>query len=514
MQDCSYYFFGKKEITEIDRKPNITNPFEWRDQMRILLDTNVLIPLEDSKVLNANIANLTQLANKYQCILLCHPSSDKDIQRDRNQARRELLLSKVKKYVVLEPPGQPDEEFLKVIKQEKLRPNDFIDNELIYAVYRHSVNFLVTEDRGIHKKARRLGIDAKVYTIEQCIDALIGLFEKKSLSLPNIQDIPVYQLQISDPFFISLKQDYPDFENWFKRICEEDRKAWTIFKSNGAIGALLIIKEENNERLIPGPIKKILKVCTFKIDEELRGRKIGELFLKACFGYCVDNRYEATYMTTMAEKNRELVNLCMDFGFIQIPYNEREIALYKAFIPPSQVNDSPLDPLEYHVRHYPFFKYGAGINKFIIPIIPEYHRILFPDCQKQFELFYTNEAVNNGILKAYICNSNNTKITRGDLVLFYRSRDWQSITTLGIVETVLKTDDPNEVAAVVSKRTVYTFEEIKEISRRNALVILFRQIKHVSSPMTYQELHEREIIKNRLESITSISEQSFLDIIR
>lgn len=482
--------------------------------MRILLDTNVLIPLEDSKVLNANIANLTQLASKYQCILLCHPSSNKDIQRDRNQARRELLLSKVKKYAVLEPPGQPDEEFLNLIKQENLRPNDLIDNELIYAVYRHSVNFLVTEDRGIHKKARRLGIDAKVYTIEQCIDALIGLYEKKSLNLPNIQDIPVYRLHIKDPFFTSLKQDYPNFENWFKKICEEDRKAWTISKSNGTIGALLIIKEEKNERLIPGPIKKILKVCTFKIDEELRGRKIGELFLKACFGYCVENGYEATYMTTMAEKNKELLNLCLDFGFVQIPYNEREIALYKSFIRPSQLDESRLDALVYHIRHYPFFKHGAGINKFIIPIIPEYHRILFPDCQKQIELFYTNEAVNNGILKAYICNSKNTKITRGDLVLFYRSRDWQTITTLGIVETVLRTDDANEVAVVVSKRTVYSFEEIKEISSRNALVILFRQIKHLSMPITYQELHEKGIIKNRLESITSICELSFLDIIR
>ncbi len=58
--------------------------------MRILLDTNVLIPLEDAKVLNVKIASLNQLANMYHCTLLCHPSSVKDIQRDKDQVRREI----------------------------------------------------------------------------------------------------------------------------------------------------------------------------------------------------------------------------------------------------------------------------------------------------------------------------------------------------------------------------------------------------------------------------------------
>lgn len=481
--------------------------------MRILLDTNILIPLEDVKVLQSNIANLTQLAGKHQCTLLCHPSSLQDIQRDKNQARRELILSKVKKYVILEPPGLPDDEYLKFIKQDRMRPNDIIDNDLLYAVYRHSVNFLVTEDRGIHKKARRLGIDAKVYTIEQCIDALIGLFEKKPLTIPNIQDIPVYKLKSSDPFFKSLKQSYSDFEVWFNKICEENRKAWIIYKSACEIGALLIIKEEINSGFLPIPDNRILKMCTFKVDEEFRGRKIGELFLKACFVYCLENGYQATYLTTILEKNKELVSLCLDFGFIQTSYNDREIALYKSFQYPNYPEEIYIDPLEYHVRHFPYFKGGSEINKFIIPVIPEYHRVLFPDCQKQLELFYPNEAINNGILKAYICNSKNTKVKRGDLILFYRSRDWHSVTTLGIVETVLRTDDPYEVAATVSKRTVYSFYEIKQMSNKKVLVILFRQIKHLSSFLTYEKLRSLGIIKNHVESITEISDQSFIEVI-
>lgn len=482
--------------------------------MRILLDTNVLIPLEDSRVLNADIAGLTKLAYKYHCTLLCHPSSIEDIKRDRDDARKKLLLSKVKKYVTLEPPGKPDEEFMEGLSREKLSPNDVVDNDLLYAVYRHSVHFLVTEDRGIHKKAKRLGIDVRVYTIQQCIDALTGLFEKKPLIFPNIEDIPVYKLRIKDSFFLSLKGDYPGFDDWFAKICREGRKAWTIFKNNGSIGALLIIKEEKNEGVIPLPVKRLLKMCTFKVDEEYRGRKIGELFLKACFNYCLENHFEATYLTTIEEENRELVALCKDFGFIQVPYNDREIALYKSFLSPKAGEENVLNPIDYHIKHYPFFAYGAAINKFIIPIIPEYHRMLFPDCQKQLELYYPNEAVNNGILKAYICNSNNSKVRRGDLVLFYRSRDWQSITTLGIVEFVLRTNDPSEVAAVVSKRTVYSYEEISEICRKTALVILFRQIKHFDNPINYRDLHHKGIIRNRLESITTINPNRFLELIK
>ncbi len=425
-----------------------------------------------------------------------------------------MILSKIKKYVVLEPPGQPEEAFLNLIKQEKMKPNDLIDNDLLYAVYRHSVNFLVTEDRGIHKKAKRLGIDSRVYTIEQCIDALTGLFEKKSIFIPNVQEIPVYKLSVKDSFFSSLIRDYLGFENWFKRICEENRKAWAVFMDNGNLGALLIIKDEINNGVIPLPTKIILKMCTFKVDEELRGRKIGELFLKACFGYCLENCYQATYLTTIAETHKELFNLCLEFGFTQTPYNEREIALYKSFLPPAQDEELHLDPLEFHIKYYPYYMSGSQINKFVFPVIPKYHRILFPDCQNQTELFYPNEAVNNGILKAYICNSNNTKVRKGDLVLFYRSRDWQAITTLGIVEEVLRTDDPNEVAAVVSKRTVYTFEEINEISKKTALVILFRQIKHLNIPIKYHELRKKKIIKNHLESITTISDTGFSEIVR
>jgi hypothetical protein len=58
--------------------------------MRRLLDTNILIPLEDFSPLNNEMANVNQLATTYRCTLLCHPSSILDIRRDKNISRRNI----------------------------------------------------------------------------------------------------------------------------------------------------------------------------------------------------------------------------------------------------------------------------------------------------------------------------------------------------------------------------------------------------------------------------------------
>lgn len=477
--------------------------------MRILLDTNVLIPLEDLQILNKNIAKITQLANKHGCCIIYHPSSLKDINNDKNDSRRKLLLSKLRKYNILESPPPPNADFFRLLGTFPNRQNDMIDNELLFAVYRNCVNFLVTEDKQIHRKARILGIDARVYYVEQCIDALGSLYEKTPITMPNIHDVPIHNLPAKDSIFNSLKEDYPGFEEWFNKISREGRKAWVMFKGSGEIGAICIYKEEPNDGTIPLQVHKLLKLCTFKVDNDFRGRKVGELFFKAAFNYCLHNHIPATYLTVFADKQPTLVNLCQDFGFKSTKFgNEGEVAYYRSFLPPNS-DEEDLSSIEFHIKHYPFYRSGSEIGKFIIPVIPTYHELLFPDCQKQLSLFNPNEAVNNGILKAYICNSKITQIKEGDLVLFYRSRDWQAVTTLGIVELVVRSNDPEEVASMVGKRTVYTIDNIREMCKNETLILLFRQIQHINSGLSYKKLKDKKIINNHLETITRIADDGF-----
>ena len=81
--------------------------------MRFLLDTNILIPLEDSQVpLVESLANFVRMANKHGHQLLYHPASEDDINRDSNLDRRAQTLQRLRQYTRLDtcPPSDVNEE--------------------------------------------------------------------------------------------------------------------------------------------------------------------------------------------------------------------------------------------------------------------------------------------------------------------------------------------------------------------------------------------------------------------
>ena len=71
--------------------------------MRFILDTNILIPLEDSqRPLEPSLANFVRLANENGHVLLYHPASEEDIKQDNNADRRTQTLSRLSQYTRLE----------------------------------------------------------------------------------------------------------------------------------------------------------------------------------------------------------------------------------------------------------------------------------------------------------------------------------------------------------------------------------------------------------------------------
>lgn len=98
--------------------------------MRFLLDTNILIPLQDSlAILKPNLANFVRLAGVGSHQLLYHPASEKDIQRDRDQARRERTLLRLGQYTRL-PSADPCP-----WNTVTTSVNDACDNEILYAIH-------------------------------------------------------------------------------------------------------------------------------------------------------------------------------------------------------------------------------------------------------------------------------------------------------------------------------------------------------------------------------------------
>lgn len=148
------------------------------------------------------------------------------------------------------------------------------------------------------------------------------LHEKKSVTLPNVEEVELHSLTpyLKSPFFDSLRQDYP-FDEWFKTKAREGRKAWLTKEADGNIGAVCIFANQENEQItedgrrLHGPA---LKLSTFKVGASVRGRKIGELFLKAAFRYATANRLQEIFIHGHADQHHFLFEMLKDFGFSNI----------------------------------------------------------------------------------------------------------------------------------------------------------------------------------------------------
>ena len=70
--------------------------------LKLLLDTNIVIALEDPKPLASQTAEFMQRVQLHGLRLFTHEASLRDVGRDANDQRRTLTLSKLARYVMLE----------------------------------------------------------------------------------------------------------------------------------------------------------------------------------------------------------------------------------------------------------------------------------------------------------------------------------------------------------------------------------------------------------------------------
>lgn len=488
--------------------------------MRFLLDTNILIPLEDSTIpLNPRLANFVRLAQEHAHPLVFHPASEEDINRDRNTDRKVRTQARLAQYSRLDgvsncPWNTPD-----------THPNDACDNAILYAIKCDAAHYLITEDREIHRKAVNHGLGTRVFAIQAAEDFLRRLHEPTSVKLPNIDDVPLYSITplLSSEFFNTLREGYPGFDDWFCGCARNDRRAWAYWAESERIGALCIYaRKENDDVTGHGNILHgaSLKLCTFKVAPDCQGRKIGELFLKAAFRYATENRLEHIFIHGDAEKHSFLFELLADFGFTEL--GSRHVdddVVYVKKHPVAAPNDSPADlsSFEYFRRYFPHFRQDRSIKKFIIPIRPEYHRILFSDyispCDPQMALFDATNTASNAIKQAYLCHAQLKKISPGDVVLFYRSKDEMAVTSIGIVERYETLENANEIADRVRRRTVYSMTEIEDMARKPTKVMLFRLVKHFVHPLSFDWLTQNRIVNGNIQTIREIDDYAYQRLI-
>ncbi len=434
--------------------------------MKALLDTNILIHREASKVVNEEIGHLFHWLDRLHYEKCIHPLSISELEKHFDEKVVKTFRTKLQSYIAIKTEAPETTEIAAIRKKYDHSNNDHNDTSILKEVFCQRVDCLITEDRKIHAKANELGIGNSVYTIDSFLEKVTtenpGLSEYKVLS---VRKEYFGNININDPFFDSFKADYPEFAEWFNR--KADETAYVCFSDTQQVLAFLYVKTESKDENYGdiAPLfasKKRLKIGTLKVASN--GFKLGERFLKIAFDNALRNKVDEIYVTLFhnSEEHDRLIGLLEDWGFeyhgkkSNTPINE--LVYVKNFHPTPNIS-SPK-------KTYPFI--SRDRRCFIVPIYPEYHTDLLPDSilnNESPQNFVENEPHRNAIQKVYISRSFRRDLLAGDIILFYRTGGLYKsvITTIGVVESI--TDNlPNEIEFVrqCRKRSVFSNEKLKE----------------------------------------------------
>lgn len=89
-------------------------------------------------------------------------------------------------------------------------------------------------------------------------------------------------IDVNDPFFDSLRDSYPKFNEWYSKKATSGATAYCYY-IDGELKDFLYLKIEEEELTDITPVlpaKKRLKVGTFKVDNDNRHTTRGERFMK------------------------------------------------------------------------------------------------------------------------------------------------------------------------------------------------------------------------------------------
>lgn len=497
--------------------------------MKALLDTNIIIHRETPNVKNLSIGTLFKWLDKVHYEKCVHPVTVTELNSNSNLDTRSIFNAKIQSYILLKMVAPMHSKVAEISHLMDVTDNDKKDTVLLNEVYCDRVDILITEDKKIHLKAQQLGIEDRVFTINSFLEMVVSEY-------PDLIDYKVLavkqeyfgNINLSDPFFDSLKEDYPGFEKWFNKKAEE--KAYITY-NKGKVLSFLYLKIENKDEnynditpvLTP---KKRLKVGTFKVVSN--GVRLGERFLKIIFDNAVSNNVDEIYVTVYdrTEEQKRLISLIEEWGFKKhgTKGTNGELVYVRDFSKKFDIENPKIT--------YPFIPMNTNI--FIIPIYPKYHTELLPDSFLRTESpdnFVENEPHRNAISKVYISRSIQRNIKRGDVLIFYRTapKDKSAyyhsvITTVGIVEDKLDNiQNEKDFIMKARKRSIFTDDYLSEFWNYNPRYrpFLIRFLSTYSfklgNRLNRKQLLEMNILtgeENELRGLKQISREQFIEILK
>lgn len=227
------------------------------------------------------------------------------------------------------------------------------------------------------------------------------------------------QVDLSDPFFDSLKAQYSEFPTWFAKKSAADEPVYVIEKApHAGLRGFIYLKIEDgplDDVTPPRPAARRLKVGTLKIDAH--GTKLGERMIKKIFDHAIAEGAEEIYVTVF-DTHSKLIKLFERYGFEEVAAkttpNGTELVLVRTMS--ADTGDI--------LKDYPFV-HVAGRRFWLLAIYPAYHSHLFPDSILNTESpdILQDVSHTNTIHKVYVGGVPLTQMSPGDVVVPYRTTD-------------------------------------------------------------------------------------------
>lgn len=485
--------------------------------MQILIDTNILIHLEDNKVIDDQFAKFYQFAISNKCDIYYHPACLRDLKKDKDIERQSITLSKLNKYTQMPDPAIVTSDFVEFVGQKK--DNDEIDNAQLFQVSKDYVDYFITEDRGIHLKAAKVNLSHKVLSI---IDGLKILEEKYTLIIPRhplLQECSIREIEneLNDVFFDSLRESYSGFNNWFIKCAKENRYCYTLRVENKISAILIFHREKHTDHALPDINDDAIKMCTLKVAETVFGYRLGELFLNKMFDMCIKRKINHLYLTVFPH-HVQLIELLGKYGFVKYQFinkhNKEELRMIKSLI------KDEYKQVPQAIASHPFYFDGDNINKFVIPIDPQFYNTLFKDGSFRMPSLFDdteyglNEIEGNTISKAYLCKSKRKSMKPGDLLFFYGSKNIKSIEPVGLLDEVVYTKDIDSIKKLVKRKTVYSDVDLEQMAngKRDTTVLIFRLLYYLEKPIKFKTIKTLESYTNNFQTITTLTETDYINL--
>jgi GNAT superfamily N-acetyltransferase len=327
-------------------------------------------------------------------------------------------------------------------------------------------------------------------------------------------------ISLEDPFFASLKADYAEFGDWFRK--KGDHQAFTFRDDKGGLDGFLYLKVEDGpvlDTVPPLPAARRLKIGTFKVNPH--GTRLGERFIKRAFDVAVDQQVAALYVTIF-EKHTALVELFRRYGFIWKAHkhtaNGEELVLERRLdaVAGDVVLDYPRIPLRKD-RH------------FILSLYPEWHSRLLPDSLLKTESSSILEDVShtNSIHKIYLAGMRGVEqLQRGDTLLIYRTAEGGSaeytsvVTSLCVVEELRSIDTfrtVEEFLAYCAPYSIFSETELRNLYERRKYPWVIRFTYNLAlrkRPNRKAIIEEAGIDRKAYPGLLQISKQQLRSILK